>query len=532
MIKRLLRHFALRPAAIVLAALSGVLYALGFCGYDQSALAWGCFVPLFWALHNPGVGRKTAVALAWITGLFAHLGCYTWIIYMLRVFGYLPWPLAVLGYVLLCLAQSGLFAAWGWLTHWLTQRRGVPLALAAPTTLVLAEWLFPALFPSFLSNALYQDIWAMQSLDVWGPLGLSGLLCLSSVVLYQLIAWVRARSAPTPWRAGLVFAVLFSANAVYGWAKVAELADTLAHPQRPLTVGLVQTNMGIYEKHDNPQEGLRRHRNQSVELQEQGAELIIWPESSYVYGLDDRIVSVSTQVMGPHLHTPLLFGGIRYHRQPGGPDVVYNTAFLTDADGRLLGHYDKNHLLMFGEMLPFGETLPWLYRLSPHTAHFTPGHSPGVLALPQIRLGVLICYEDILPQFVRRTMALQPEALVNLTNDAWFGHTREPRIHMALATFGAVSSRRYLVRATNTGISTVIDPLGRVVQQAPSFTRANLLAQISPMSGVTFYDRWGDWVAWLAAAWLLRHAVPAMRDAMRQRRAQRPAAASKAPRAP
>lgn len=526
MFTRFAQQLQRRPAAVVLAALSGCLYALGFCGFDQSYLAWFCFVPLFWAWASPQTGPRAAMGLAWLTGLFAHLGCYTWIIYMLRVFGYLPLPLAWLGYFLLCLAQSSMFALWGWLTHYLVRQRGVSIVWAAPAMLMLIEWKYPLLFPSFLSNALYQDLWAIQSLRLCGPLGLSGLLCLCSAVVYQLLAcaagrWIAPRSRrwkPAPAQFSIwgcaCFVVLLALNAVYGFTEIDQITDTLAHTDKQLTVGLVQTNMGVYEKFENPVEGLRRHRNQSLELQEQGAQLILWPESSFVRGLDTALSNVKLPVMGPDLHTPLLFGGVRYERQPGAPDRLYNTAFLVQGDGQVLGRYDKNHLLMFGEMLPFGELLPWIYSLSPHTSHFTPGKEAGVVVFETWRLGVLICYEDILPSFIRRTMAHNPDVLINLTNDAWFGHTREPRIHMALATFGAVAAKRYLVRATNTGISSIIDPTGQVVAEAPSHTRANLLAQIAPMQEQTLYSRFGDWPAWPCLAGLLWHS----RHFLRRRR--------------
>ena len=98
---------------------------------------------------------------------------------------------------------------------------------------------------------------------------------------------------------------------------------------------------------------------------------------------------------------------------------------------------------------------------------------------------------------------------MNLTNDAWFGDTHEPVIHLALATFRSVEHRRYMVRSTNTGISAIIDPLGRIVAQTPTFEEATLLTELKAISlGPTLYGRWGDWIAWVSLAgmtlWIMR----------------------------
>jgi len=125
------------------------------------------------------------------------------------------------------------------------------------------------------------------------------------------------------------------------------------------------------------------------------------------------------------------------------------------------------------------------------------------------RLGVLICYEDILPGFVRRVVRdTRPHLLVNLTNDAWVGDTPEPWIHLALAKLRAVEHRRYLVRATNTGVSAVIDPAGRVVTRSGAFTRENLRAEVAMLEDTTPYALWGDWPSWIALAAVLRMAFP------------------------
>jgi apolipoprotein N-acyltransferase len=488
---------------MMLAVASGVLYFVGFCGFDQFYLAWVCLIPVLWALDDETLSVGEALLVAWVFGLITHLGGYTWITGMLRDFGHLPIPLAVLGYFLLCLGQGSLLAVWGLALNRVTTRLGMPLVWAAPVLMVLAERFWPALFPSYLSNSQYRQIVFIQSLDLWGPLGLTFILTLASAVIYQTLAWrLRARHSP-PRFGWLLLIALVIANVAYGVGSMANIDDTVSLADERLSVGLVQVNMGIYEKNENPAEGLRRHREQSREVAAQGADLVVWPESGYSVGIPTDVGNVKQWVMGA-LDVPLLFGGIRVEGT-GRDRRIYNTAFLADRDGDLLGTYDKTYLLAFGEYLPFGEWFPSLYDMAlfRHTTHFYHGTHTRPLVLDGIRIGVLICYEDILPRFVNRVMEHEPHVLVNLTNDAWFGRSREPLIHLALAVFRAVEQRRFLVRATNTGISAFVDPAGRIVKQTPIFARANLLEEVTPLSVRTPYARFGDWVAVIAALVLL-----------------------------
>jgi apolipoprotein N-acyltransferase len=195
--------------------------------------------------------------------------------------------------------------------------------------------------------------------------------------------------------------------------------------------------------------------------------------------------------------TPLLFGALT--REPGDePDESrdFNTALLLDPEGRVKGRYDKVFLLLFGEYMPFSGMFPFLKQWFPEAADFTPGSEPGMMTLGDARMGLLICYEDILPRFVRKTMDLDPNVLVNVTNDAWFGKTSEPFLHFQLAAFRTVEHRRYLVRSTNTGVSAFVDPVGRILQQTSLDDPEILVADVPLMTERTLYARFGDIVAW------------------------------------
>jgi len=186
--------------------------------------------------------------------------------------------------------------------------------------------------------------------------------------------------------------------------------------------------------------------------------------------------------------------------------TYFNTALMADVDGKILGRYDKQYLLAFGEYLPFGDMFPVLYKWSPNSGHFTPGTSFESLPWGEHKIGALICYEDILPSFVQKLVKHgDPDLIVNLTNDAWFGDSTEPWIHLALAKFRAVEHRRFLVRATNSGVSAIVDATGRVVAHGGTFKEETIVGDGRFMRAWTLYGAIGD-VPW----WIVTAAIVAM----------------------
>ncbi|MES1209679.1 MAG: apolipoprotein N-acyltransferase, partial [Pseudomonadota bacterium] len=161
-----------------------------------------------------------------------------------------------------------------------------------------------------------------------------------------------------------------------------------------------------------------------------------------------------------------------------GPDKYpYNTALMMDAAGDITGKFDKVFLMLFGEYIPLYDSIPWFTEIFPEASNFSRGSIPASFPLRtaggDFKLGPLICYEDILPGWARRVARLEPNAFVNITNDAWFGRTSEPHQHLALAVFRAVEHRLEMVRAVNTGVSAHIDAAGRVLAETESVDPAD-----------------------------------------------------------
>jgi apolipoprotein N-acyltransferase len=158
--------------------------------------------------------------------------------------------------------------------------------------------------------------------------------------------------------------------------------------------------------------------------------------------------------------------------------------------------YDKIHLVPFGEYVPLQSLLFFVERMATGIGNFKAGQDFTVFETPLGQFGVLICFEAIFPDQVRRYVLNGANFLVNITNDAWFGDSAAPYQHLSMATLRAVENGVYLVRAANTGISALIAPTGRILQQSDLFGEAVLSGTVTAGTAKTFYTRYGDLFAW------------------------------------
>jgi apolipoprotein N-acyltransferase len=307
-------------------------------------------------------------------------------------------------------------------------------------------------------------------------------------------------------------AALLGVQLVYGLVQMHRI-DARVAAAPAVKVGTVQANMGLFEKRQSTEEGLRRHLDMTAALKEAGAELVVWSETSVMRA--ERVDTYRERIrdgVGRHLGIPAILGSVLFEFVPGPRRVIlYNSALSTTAAGEITGRYDKQYLLAFGEYLPFGDTFPILYDWSRNSGKFSPGTSleplPVVDKAGQTHaVTTLICYEDILPAFTRNAVNAahgESELLVNMTNDAWFGDTAEPWEHLALAKLRAIEHRRYFVRSTNSGVSAIIDPVGRTVVSTKTFRQETLLATIHWLRASTVYEVLGDAPYWLGSLGVL-----------------------------
>ncbi len=510
---------ATRPAYLA-AFTTGILYWLAFPGKHplgawHGLLSLVAFVPLWLGLSGQPARRATVIGV--IAGATMNLAGFTWLLDMLRTFSGFPTPLCLFFVFFICTYQGGRLGLMGWFVSRATAR-GWPAATVFVAAFAVSELTYPLLFPWFFAATTYQLPALAQTAELGGPLLVGSVLVAMNLALAEpLLARLERRPVIrvrvfVPVTA-LALSLLFAAVRI-------PAVDRMAQAGEQVHAGIVQGNLGLIQKREDPAEGLRRHVRLTNDLKAKGVELVVWSESSVTmafpeHGYGAMMRELFTRTIG----IPAIFGSVLFS-SGALEQQLYNTALSVDGRGEVTGRYDKEYLLAFGEFLPLGDLIPKLYEWSPNSGHFTPGTT--VDPLPITVRGVthpvsaLICYEDILPSFTNRVVAhAKPELLVNMSNDAWFGDTAEPWEHLALAQLRAIEHRRYLVRSTNSGVSAFIDPVGRVMLHGGTFDAEALDTIVHWLHGGTLYEALGDkpWYALalglFAAAFVRRRRSPA-----------------------
>ncbi|HUB28589.1 MAG TPA: apolipoprotein N-acyltransferase [Terracidiphilus sp.] len=228
--------------------------------------------------------------------------------------------------------------------------------------------------------------------------------------------------------------------------------------------------------------------------------LIVWPESPAPFFEHDLRFQRSIASIALADQSPMVVNGIGSDFVPDSGQVLdHVSAIIYRADGTELGRYDKIHLVPFGEYVPFAKLLFFAHKLTGRVSAFTPGLERKVFLLGGHRYGVFICYEAVFADEVRQFVRLGANVLVNISDDGWYGDTSAPWQHLNMTRMRAIENRRWILRDTNSGVTAVIDPYGRVLQSIPRHQVDALPARYGFRDDVTFYTAHGDVFSWACA---------------------------------
>jgi apolipoprotein N-acyltransferase len=231
-------------------------------------------------------------------------------------------------------------------------------------------------------------------------------------------------------------------------------------------------------------------------------DLMVWPESPSPFYTNDPMFRDAVSALAKQAGTWVVAGSIGITpamHSAGESSQIFNSAALVTPQGEWVGRYDKVHLVPFGEYLPFPQVFGFAGGLAKEVGEFQRGASRTPLDAGGERLGMFICYESIFPDEVRQGPLQGAEVLVNISNDGWYGDSGAWKQHLQQTQMRAIENGRWLLSATNTGMTASIDPYGRVVTGTERKIRTALAAPYSLASGTTFYTRHGDWFAYLCA---------------------------------
>jgi apolipoprotein N-acyltransferase len=476
-----------------LAVLSGVMLALSFPKFHLAPLAFVALAPLLVA--GEGLPAIQGAYLGILAGAVCSLMSLPWLVHTMGTYGGLPFLLSVLVLVVLSLYLSLYVGAFVVGVTRLSSGKGLRYVAGAGALWVALEYARTFLLTGFPWNLLgytqYRNLPLIQIASFTGVYGISFLLALANAVL--ALAYLRFRRGE-----GRIFLPVIGVGVII--VGVVQFGKThLASGEAgggEVRVLIAQGNIEQGIKWDRQFVGrtLTTYRRLSRRAGE-ALDLIVWPETAVPFFLQEggpwteEVLDVP-RALGAHL----LVGSP--DRTDGDPPRYYNSAFLVAPAGKIVQKYDKMHLVPFGEYVPLSSVLFFVQRMAHGIGDFSPGRSFTVFETPKGRFAVLICFEAIFPDQVRRYVLAGADFLVNITNDAWFGDSAAPYQHLSMAAMRAVENGVFLVRAANTGISALVAPSGRIVQQSGLFVETILSGAVARGTGGTWYTRYGDLFAW------------------------------------
>lgn len=453
---------------------------------------------------------------AFLAGICFYITAFYWVPQTVQVFGGFSTFGSFAVFLLFVLTASVQFVIVAWLYSKLRSRVGLQIGIVLPLAWIMVEAVFPRLFPWQIGHVLIVFSPIAACAEFVGVTPLSGLLLWFSASCYRFLS-TRAGVLRTFGPVCLTIVIVL----VAGMQRNRSLAEELK-TSPSIKVALIQGNLSTEQKGDVTylQANVERYRELTQKAVVAGAQIVFWPESVLNQWLPKEISNVRASKFdpSPSVHVPLVYGTLSFEsRTPAEltelqkvysdyPELLaelrykkYNAAVGINKHGDIVGRYYKRILMPFGEFLPFADIFPVIRSISPHTGDFSPGtldkpfvFSVGNESPTELRIGVLICYEDLIPSLSSDAVVKDANLLVNLTNDAWYGDTAAPNQHHLLAQWRAIEARRFFLRVTNTGRTAIVNPYGRTQSSLPAFVESSLVDSVSLLEAKTFYSRWAE----------------------------------------
>jgi apolipoprotein N-acyltransferase len=519
---------------------------IGPVPFWRTFFAWLAFVPLFYGLLSPHNLRHPRALLrgalaAYLMGFLWFVGNCYWIYQTMLYYGGLPRAISVGILVAYSMVLGLYFGALGLLLTFAAKAfRGPHYALLAAPFFWVSLELLSARFtkvPWDLLGYSQVDNFLLISLAPFtGVYGLTFVLIAGNA----LIAWGVLASTPKRRTAILVTGLVA--------AVVLQNGDHFAPPPSPVqaTAVLLQQNLNVNQDNTWPGGEYAEHINQFIKLSSKTCGpylagmpelnaypvtpdcpvlpvtpgVILWPESPAPFLDKDPRLLEALRTVALSMHAPVIAGTTSL--DPNGlRSDMYNSALFVGLDGAVAGRYDKIHLVPWGEYIPYKNFFSFAKNLTQQAGDMTHGWRRVIFSTDGHRFGVFICYEEIFGDETRLFVKQGAQVLVNLSNDGWYGDTCAPWQTLSMSRMRAVENRRWLLRDTNTGLTTIIDPYGRLTASTLRHARTSLAARYGYRSDLTFYTVHGDLFAYLCGIITLCIVVAALGVLLRRRRPMR-----------
>jgi len=501
----------IHSSAWLLVLLSAVLQILIFPLPGLYIFSWFALTPLILALLRARPAGELEVIgapnlqpatpwqgflLGFVCGIVWYAGTCYWIFDTMRLYGGLNAPMALLVLFLFCCYLGLYHGLFGLLLSLLARPRDLRRALVVAPFLWVAVELARTRITGFPWNLL--GIAQVDNVALCRIAGWTGVYGISFEIALVNVAFAAAFLIPRAKRTAMLVAGLAAAAVLQAGRLVeappanADRAALLVQQNVPVQAEWTpayfqQTLSGLTQLTVNSANG---HK----------IDLIVWPESPAPFFTNDAKFRDAISRLARDTNAWIVVGAIGSDAsQPNVEGPVFNSAALISPGGQWTSRYDKVHLVPFGEYLPFPSLFSFAGGLTKEVGQFEHGTSHRPLIAAGESLGLFICYESIFPDEVRQSADQGAEVFVNISNDGWYGDSGAYAQHLNQTRMRAIENDRWILSATDTGVTASIDPLGRVAARSQRKQRAALEAPYALTSVTTFYTRHGDWFAYVCA---------------------------------
>ncbi|MBP5448952.1 MAG: apolipoprotein N-acyltransferase [Spirochaetales bacterium] len=488
----------------------GILWSLANVGYSFGFLTWFALVPLLFFLRYETL--KSAAIYSSLFGFVFYLTNFWWMgVPFVKFFGGNPFT-AILGGIIGSLAVIILSAWHGlsysvavFLTKYVSEKKSQMFYAAFPIIMTAADYFFPKLWHDQIGYSQYIFLGFCQTADIFGVPIITLIILFCNVTVLMIVeSYLLRKPMHIPIISFFCVIAVVIVTIVYGNLRLDQL-NTIMEDTPKAKIAVVQGNISRANKHKanrSKKEDSRRpniYNRLTMSVLDQSPDLVVWPESAMMTKLDANLEYFDNIMQFRGM--PLLFGSsaiIYNHLDDKAKAVRYNSLFFVNENARIIDRYDKMRLIPFAETMPLpglSYLMNW-YGLVP----FTEGQSHRIMTVGDIRFSPNICYEDLMPDLIRRGMNVKlnrekqkANLIVNATNDSWFGSTPAARMHLHISVFRAIENRRTLIRSTCTGYSMACLPTGQMINRTNLDEEAAFVSEVPLSDENTVYDN-GGWM--------------------------------------
>lgn len=473
--------------SFLLILMSAIFLVLSFPRTNYWFLSWISFVPVFFLLDNKTY--RQSFLISFLFGTVFFISTLYWFVHV-----------TFIGMLLLSLYLSVFFGFFGIFYKLFSKETIFKKMILLPCCWVLLEYVRSNFLSGFgwvlLGHSQYKNLIVIQIADILGVYGVSFLILMVNVFIKELISSIVSgfRNKIEIFLNAIKLLLILCLVFIYGTMKI----EQYSQPQNNFAksrIAVIQPNIDQLLKWDETQWPLifEKFKYLSRKAASLKPDLIVWPETSFpgIVG-EDEFYFENLLSFIKETKVPFLIGSV--YKQ--ADDKYFNSAFFISGEGKVEDRYDKLHLVPFGEFIPLRKFFPVLADIVP-IADFTAGKDYKIFHLDKnknVNFSVLICFEDTLSYLARKFSNLNTGFFINLTNDAWFGDTIAPYLHLQSSIFRTIENRKALLRAANTGVSCSVNEAGEILNcvkhnDKRTYVDGFIISEVSSSVGRTLYNQ-------------------------------------------